>query len=137
MIPREEDQRAVKAVTDSIVPGDFIYKSLMMEITSESSMFGMILTKVCSKSDLLTEGMNWIKVKSSITKGKDASTRKKDACAAYTVISSLVYLFPIIRHFLIKSDREISFTEGFFIIFTCIAIILRHWIRSGTVTFRI
>ena len=62
-----------------------------MLTTRECSICGMIRTMTESRSDFPTLGRNWIRVRSSMIKGKNAVTIKKDACAAYTVISSFTH----------------------------------------------
>ena len=57
-IPLEADHSAVMAVMDTIVAGDFVYKSSIIPTTKESSISGMIATVMVIKSDLLMLGIN-------------------------------------------------------------------------------
>ena len=82
IIPRAADHSATSAVMDRMVPGDLMYKSSTMPMTRESSIFGMIRTRIASRSDLFMAGINWISVNKSMINGKNAITIKKDACAA-------------------------------------------------------
>ena len=74
IIPLDADHRASRAVMERIVPGDLISKSLTITTIKESNISGISRMRMTSRSALDTEGMNWIRVRSSMRKGKKAST---------------------------------------------------------------
>ncbi len=93
MIPRAEDHNAKIPDKDRSEIVELEYTSSMMDKIRVSSIVGEKSTKRAITSDLFIAGMNWSKESSSIKNGKKESTIKKEACAAYTGISSLVYFF--------------------------------------------
>jgi hypothetical protein len=117
-----------------MVPGDFKYKSSTIPKIRASSISGMICTRIICRSDLLTEGMNWIRVKSSMINGKKASIRKKDAWAAYTVISSFPYFWKIRMQFNVKRIMGVPRFWGFSYIVTRTGEIGKEGIGKSLVT---
>lgn len=91
-MPREADHNVTIVVTERMAVGDVEYRSTRIESIRGITLAGKILEIKRRRSDWETAGTNCIADRRIIIKGNEESTIKKDAWAAYTVISSATNL---------------------------------------------